>query len=79
MTRKLYIGADVSAATIDVAWQCDGQRQGLGQFANNPQGFAEMVAQLASVLAAPETAVYLILEPTGGHELALVAFAHHQG
>jgi transposase len=79
MTRKLYIGADVSAATIDVAGQCDTQRQVVGQFANSSEGFAEMMTQLASVLAQPATEIYLILEPTGGYELALVAFGHSQG
>jgi transposase len=34
---------------------------------------------LAPRLAAPETPVCLIVEPTGGYELALVAFVHSQG
>lgn len=79
MDRKLYIGADVSAATIDVAWQCGLQRQLVGQFANSAEGFAQLTTQLASVLTASETEVYLVLEPTGGYELALVAFGHDQG
>lgn len=79
MTDTLYIGVDVSAATIDVAWQCGAQRAVVGQFPNTPDGFAQFTAQLAPVLTTLKAASTLILEPTGGYELALVAFGHSQG
>lgn len=79
MSRKLYLGVDVAAATLDAAWQAEQQRQVLGQFTNTPAGFAQLRDQLAAVLAEPELEVYLVLEPTGGYELALVAYARTQG
>lgn len=79
MARKLYVGVDVAAATLDVAWQSGAQSQALGQYANTATGFAQLQARLAEVLAQPDTVVYLVLEPTGGYELALVAYARSQG
>lgn len=79
MTRKLFLGVDVAAATLDAAWQCEHERQVLGQFANTLAGFGQLRAQLVATLAQPDLEVYLVLEPTGGYELALVAYGRDQG
>ena len=62
-------------------WQCGHKRGGGAKsFPNNADGFAQFTAQLAySALHGRETPIVLILEPTGGYEMALVAFAHGQG
>lgn len=74
----LYVGIDVSKDYLDVAvWQQD-QAQLLGQWPNQPDGFQGIVQALTQVVAA-EQQLQVVLEPTGGYELAFVAFAHEQG
>lgn len=79
MTRKLFLGVDVAAATLDAAWQCEQVRQVLGQFTNTPAGFEQLRDQLAAALTQPDLVVYLVVEPTGGYEFGLVAYARTQG
>ena len=62
----LYVGIDVSKATLDVAFGSDGQ---MIQSANDEAGISDLVTRL--VKAAPEL---VVLEATGGYE-SLVAAA----
>lgn len=62
----LYVGIDVSKATLDVAFGADGE---LVQVTNDEAGIKDLVARLAK--AAPEL---VVLEATGGYE-SLVAAA----
>lgn len=69
-----YLGIDMAAATFDAAvWQA-GQTRSLGTFPNTAAGF-QACAQAAGG-AAP---LWLIVEPTGGYEQALLGFALEQG
>ncbi len=63
---SLYVGIDVSKATLDVAFGADGE---LVQVTNDEAGIKDLVARLAK--AAPEL---VVLEATGGYE-SLVAAA----
>jgi transposase len=68
------LGVDVGKTTLVAAiWQ-DEQGSVLGSFANTPDGFAA----LAAALPAGTTPLRLVLEPTGGYELALANWAQAQ-
>lgn len=71
------IGIDVAKASLSVAlWQAQhGER--VGTFANHPQGW-EQLAQVLRERLGPE-AVWVVLEPTGGYELAFALWARAQG
>lgn len=70
----MYLGIDMAARSFAAAlWQA-GQVQRLGQFDNTPAGFAAC----AQALPTP-AAVWLIVEPTGGYEHALVGYALEHG
>jgi transposase len=74
------VGIDIAKRTFAAALWRGGRGQGLGGFANTPEGFAALRARLAALLPAEELAgVALVLEPTGGYELALAYWAHAQG
>jgi transposase len=51
----------------------------LGQFANDASGFAALAECLAGAILQDELVIHLVVEPTGGYELALVVFAYEQG
>jgi transposase len=77
----IWLGTDVGKASL-VAAAVTTQTVHLGEFTNNTAGFvalAEQVTALAGVEAAEATVIHLVAEPTGGYELALVAFAYEQG
>ena len=76
--NKFYIGIDVAKAKVDGAVWLNEQSHNLGVFSNDPAGFEQLAASLAQVIPTAEN-YHLVLEPTGGYELALVAFAHQQG
>lgn len=57
------VGVDVAKRHLDVAWH---GRAGVRRFANTPAGLAELVAALRPV---PRL---VVVEATGGYELALV-------
>jgi transposase len=63
-------GIDVSAASLTVAVWHHGRASLLGDFPNTPDGFAAIAAALP-----PADSVRLVLEPTGGYELAVAHFA----
>ncbi len=69
-----YLGIDMAAATFDAAvWQA-GQTRALGTFPNTAAGFQACAQAVNS--AGP---LWLIVEPTGGYEQALLGFALEQG
>ncbi len=78
----LWLGTDVGKASL-VAEVAAEQDVRLGEFTNNAPGFvalAEQVATLVQAVGQEEvTVIHLVVEPTGGYELALVAFAYEQG
>ena len=79
---NLILGIDVSQQTVDVAYLsvCTQKVEYLGKFGNDTQSFKKLgkaVAKLCKAIKPSETKV--ILEPTGGYELALACFAVEQG
>lgn len=74
--RPLALGIDIAAVTFTAATWVDGHGTLLGSFPNTPDGFAQLAAHRALAQA---PAIHLVLEPTGGYELALAHFALEQG
>ena len=74
--HPLVLGIDIAAATFTAATWRDGRGALLGSFPNTPDGFAQLAAHPALAHAG---AIHLVLEPTGGYELALAHFALQQG
>jgi transposase len=80
MTQVLYVGIDMSKTRFDVALCLEREATTLGQYPNQEKGFEKMAKELSAKSEAnDETAVNLIVEPTGGYEKRLVAFAFEQG
>lgn len=77
---QLVIGIDVAKATLEVAsWQ-GGQGESWGRVPNDGAGFAQLAAQCARRWPAVATSeVLVVLEPTGGYELAVAQWAHARG
>lgn len=71
---RLALGVDVGKATLVAATWQDGTGSVLGSFPNSVEGFTTLAAALP-----PAQPVRLILEPTGGYELALAAWAAARG
>jgi transposase len=71
----LALGVDVAARSFTAATWSDGCGQLLGSFPNTPDGFL----QLAALPSLQQATIHLVLEPTGGYELALAHFALSQG
>lgn len=80
MTQVLYVGIDMSKDRFDVALCLEREATTLGQYPNNEKGFQKMAQELLPQSEANnETAIHLIVEPTGGYEKRLVVFAFEQG
>jgi len=71
-----WLGVDMGKTSL-VAAVCADDERVLGSFRNDASGFADLAQQLASCARAAE--LHLVVEPTSGYELALVAFAYEQG
>jgi len=74
----LWLGVDMSKADFMAEVVAD-QEVTLGKFDNETTGFEQLAAQVALLEPAATNTVHLVIEPTGGYELALVAFAYEQG
>lgn len=74
----LWLGADIGKANL-VAEVAAEKEVRLGEFTNDAAGFAALAEQVCGLVATAETVVHLVVEPTGGYERALVAFAYEQG
>jgi transposase len=81
MMNTLYVSADVSLDSLDVATATTpALRQGLGRLSNDPAGWQELAAQVRQIAQSEQaTTIHLILEPTGGYEEGLLYFAYAQG
>jgi len=76
----LFVGVDVAQATLVPALWVNGQAVRLEDCANTPEGFVALARQLEQAHQRYGTSsIQLILEPTGGYELALASFALAQG
>jgi transposase len=77
----LYVSADVSLAKLDVASATTATSPNwLGRFDNEPAGWTQLAVQVTAVAAQAQRAtIHLIVEPTGGYEQGLLAFAYAQG
>lgn len=77
----LYLGVDIAKRTFDAATWMTGEAEGnsFGQFPNKTTGFRRLARWVnrARKKQVADT-VHIILEATGGYELALVAFAYEQ-
>lgn len=74
----LHIGVDIAHTTYEVAIWENGAGTVWGGYTNGLAGF-EALREKIEERAKPGEPVHLILEPTGGYEMALVAFARQQG
>lgn len=80
MTQILYIGSDMSKERFDVALCPERKATTLGEYPNQEQGYQQLAKALAAEIKSDEeTMIHLIVEPTGGYEKRLVAFAFEQG
>ena len=79
MANKVYVGVDIAQAKFDAAiWQ-GSTGATLNSFSNDHVGFEQLVQRVQAALATGDAQIVLVLEPTGGYELALVAFAYTHG
>jgi len=78
--ERLASGVDMSKASfVGAVWMTD-QAVELGEFDNNASGYAALQQALMRKQAQQGAGqIHLVVEPTGGYELALVAFAYEQG
>lgn len=78
--KRLASGVDISKASFVGAVWVEGQAVELGEFANQPEGFVGLQQALqAQQRQQGASQIHLVVEPTGGYELRLVAFAYEQG
>ena len=74
----MHIGVDIAKASFAGACWKNGSGSRWGAFTNDAEGFQELCKRVDAEREPDET-VHLVLEPTGGYELALVLFAREQG
>jgi transposase len=78
--ERVASGVDMSKASFVGAVWVAGRALALGKFANDASGFqALQQALLQQQVEQGASQIHLVVEPTGGYELALVAFAYEQG
>jgi transposase len=73
----LWLGVDIAKASLAAALMAEAEVP-LGEFSNDAAGFEALAESVAAVQVAGEVDVHLVVEPTGGYELGLVAFAYAQ-
>lgn len=73
-----FLGVDMAKDTFDAALWINDQAQWLGTFPNTPAGFEKLQTRFQPQTDETEETIHLIVEPTGGYELALVNFACEQ-
>jgi transposase len=74
----LYVGVDVSSRELAVSAWVQDEVRALGSVSNCASGFGQLAQRIGQVVQAAQP-VHLVVEPTGGYELALVAWARRQG
>ena len=78
--ETLYVGVDIAKASFTVAVLAPAGEADWGEFANTPAGFEQWRTRVSAAVADQlVAAVVVVLEPTGGYELALAGFAAEQG
>jgi transposase len=75
--KVLLVGVDVAKLSFDGALWLGEKGQSLGRFDNQPAGYERLAERLRR--RAGQGLIRLIVEPTGGYEQPLVAFARQQG
>ena len=76
----LCVGIDIAKATFVAAVAGPGGLAAWGSFTNSPAGFEQLRQQVITAQARTDgAAVLLVLEPTGGYELALAGYGAEQG
>lgn len=78
--KTLYVGIDIAKDSFTVAYWSGEAAIYLGQCANDASGFAHLGCQIEEMRQAQGASeIQLVVEPTGGYELALVGWAYGQG
>jgi transposase len=78
--QRLASGVDMSKASFVGAVWVATQAVEVGAFDNNQHGFEALQQALLTVQREQGASqIHLVVEPTGGYELGLVAFAYEQG
>ena len=75
---SMYIGIDIAKASFEAGVQEGEEGAKWGRFTNDAAGFEALTQRIAQEEADPSQ-VYLVVEPTGGYELALVVFGRAKG
>lgn len=76
----LVVGIDIAKASFVAAVQGPAGLAAWGSLTNTPAGFEQLRQQVTTAQADAEgAAVLVVLEPTGGYELALAGYAAEQG
>jgi len=73
-----FLGVDMAKDTFDAALWVNDQAQWLGTFPNTLAGFQDLQTRIPPQTAETGETIHLIVEPTGGYELALMNFACEQ-
>lgn len=73
------IGADIAKATFEVVLRGPKFEQAWGSFDNTPDGFEQLAQRLTQALPECAAPVRLVLEPTGGYEMALAVYGYQAG
>lgn len=76
--KVVWLGVDIAKANFAAALIGE-EEVALGEFDNQSQGFAALAERVAGIQAQADRMIHLVVEPTGGYEKALVAFAYEQG
>lgn len=78
--QTIWVGIDVGKANLLVAVVYEESQLLVREWENTQAGFCALAAQLQTTQeACSASGMHLVVEPTGGYEQALVAFAHEQG
>lgn len=79
MSQVLVMGVDIAKKDFAVACRVSDRVMDLGKFANDGEGHAALRVALAEVCAKVGLQrIQVVLEPTGGYEAALLAYAYDQ-
>lgn len=78
--QVMYVGVDMSKAHFDAAICPEQESVDLGHYVNDASGRQKMV-QAAEAAASKNgcEVIHLVVEPTGGYQMPLVAYAFEQG
>jgi transposase len=76
----VHLGVDIAKQSFEAAFWRLPVGQPLGSFPNTKEGFAQFADVVQQTTeGSKEIQVHLVLEPTGGYELALALWAIEQG